>query len=238
MANPRPPALQGQPIDPTADGEQLQDYIAKISSTHGCGAEGGGPYIFPRPVSFKDGKQRQSWVTSLPAGDGPARATFSEFIRGPMGPRNTKIGLFVVPSENWVGMATDEWDAIDWHCYCITIIKPSKGQGKAIIIWDCDPAPEIIERVPYEGERDEDGKIIRLRIQQMQSMQNAFVSEFRRSKAKNSGGIWYNGQTSLQGRGRCLQFTLAKIEEWAQAGDMAFAGPDDPRIAGCVELSF
>jgi hypothetical protein len=173
------------------------------------------PYLHQVPISFTNKTTKQNWAASLP--DSDYRHTFSQFWKGFKKPQSTWLAVFHTWNQTWVGDLN--WDSSIWHCWGIAIIKSPKGQGKHLILWDCDPVLQNHKADFHYG---------------LLSLQRKFI-KFANQQGHLSS-IWYNQDISFSGQDQCLKSTLLWIQKLFKYGDYPFQGLNDLRIKGCIQL--
>jgi hypothetical protein len=92
------------------------------------------------------------------------------------------------------------------------VIGTAEGQGKHLIIWDCEPSTT----------HDEEG-----RLRQQKNIMFGFQKDlvaYARAHCSLSG-VWYNVDSSKSGEDKCLVHTLEWIQEMVSFGDLPFKGP-------------
>lgn len=99
-----------------------------------------GPYIHPRPISYKNKADRSSWKPDKDGLGGVAdfRAydTLTEFMFAPCY-QNVRAGLFITTSSSAVGSAEERMYG---HVWAAVVAKQS-SRGKLLAIFDCDKTP-------------------------------------------------------------------------------------------------
>lgn len=179
------------------------------------------PYVHERCVSFSTSIQRLRYLQRCGPqweSDIASRDTFDEFWCEPKGDRSAWMCMTAIPTNGWdAGYNVD--DEV-WHAAALLILKNPAEKRKLFIIWDCDPTEGV-------------NKESRARTA-VTGYQRSFLSTVLR-RARNTS-IWYNVDRSLSGQGKCVLHSMEKIRSWFSVGDQPYIGPDDPRLAGCIEL--
>jgi hypothetical protein len=184
------------------------------------------PDVHPYPISFYEGSDRRNWLDSLP-GEDSQRHTFSEWWNARHEGKKVWIGLFSTPTANWI--QDPEWDSRPWHVWGAAVLHPESGQGKYIIIWDCDP------KEPFNI----DGTMKRHKSFLL-TPQYKLIQWLRRTRGVKVLGVFYHVDQSRSGQDRCLQHTCDWIQRMVEFGNNCFQGWDeqgnssDERTTDCV----
>ncbi|KAI1408398.1 hypothetical protein F5Y13DRAFT_172829 [Hypoxylon sp. FL1857] len=209
--------LHEPPANPESLGTDISTFLQQFWEPM---ANGNGPYVHPRAISFHSDQDRTNWIGYMP--DTLARDLFSNFGGSdPKYQKNTLIGLFSTPNGRLVG---NQWEDRGWHVYVVAIIRDVMDDkcGKRILIWDCDPVSHASE--------DKRWTVV------LWGKQRSFVDYLRNKRHMKKAEIWYNVDTTNSGRDQCLLLSLRKVWEWASLGDVKYLGADDPRFQNCVKL--
>ncbi|OJD32320.1 uncharacterized protein BKCO1_3900098 [Diplodia corticola] len=195
------------PTDPKAPAPEFYAFLEQFEGYPG------GPFVYGRPVAFHTGTDRVNWTPYLL--DANEMSTFAEFWKGKKHGKRTWLGLFTTIVESTV--AANWWDQV-WHCWGVAVITGSKGRGKHLLIYDCDPVPDAASK----RRRD-----VLLGYQQR-------LVAFAEAQATLLG-VWYNTDDSGTGQNRCVTHTCEWIKRMVMSGDRPLED-DDERIQNYIRL--
>ena len=204
--------LDSPPTDPQTQAAELAHYLKQFTHARS-------PYVHDRPLTYVDGHSKLDWLSGAP--DAADRDTYSEFWAGNHHGKDTWVALVSMPIRTWV--ANPDWDTDGWHAWGLALIKPQKGRGKHLIIWDCDP------RSPLSNTGQP------LRPQEFMLPTQVKLIKHAQKRGRLAG-VWYNTDLSHAGQNRCLEFTLKWIDEMVRSGDSPFT-ENDPRLQGCTRIT-
>jgi hypothetical protein len=164
--------------------------------------------------------------------DATGRSTYAEFWTASKGGKKAWLALFSTPASNWVrNNLRSAWKDEPWHCWAVAVVAPNAGKGwgagKHIVVWDCDPDQKIREGVV--------GGSTTATARDLKSTQRSFIEWVRSNKARGAR-LWYNIDASGSGQDRCLELAMDRLVKWVEVGDIAFQGPEDPRVRGCIHI--
>ena len=197
-----------------ASGPEFTAFLVQLSGIPNI------PYVHDKAIAYRHARNRRNWARHLPE-DPQSRSTFIEFWNQPKQGRKVWLGCFTTTTENTV---CPDWDELIWHVWGAAVIETTEGQGKHLIIWDCDPS----------ATHDEEGQLIRQK-DIMFGFQKDLVAYARAHCSLSE--VWYNVDSSKSGEDKCLVRTLEWIQEMVSFGDLPFKGKSDLRVQNCVLLS-
>lgn len=177
------------------------------------------PYIHHRLISFSSGEEKANWRSSL--NDIDHRDTYTYFTRANKSKKCVSIATFSTPLATWVGQSAKEWDQMTWHVWGIALINQQKGQGKDMILWDCDPVDHCLldhTRIRYL----------------LPFYQRKFINHIR--SIHNILSIWYNIDNTYSKQDKCMFHTMKWVEMMALVGDIPLGGDSDLRLRACKPL--
>lgn len=202
------------PSDPATPAQELTKWLDELSNIDGA------PHVFRQPISFANGARRRS--KQAPAVlDTKARATVSAFLTAHRPGKKTWLGLLSYPSRTWVGLSLEERDSIPWQSQAVAVIpNPGPQRGKHLVVFDPSPAPAC--------EQSEANVLLA-------GIAKSLFDSIRTRKCKGVR-LWYWTTTEHSEKNTCLQMSFKMLHRWAQLGDMAWQGLEDPRMKDCVEI--
>lgn len=174
------------------------------------------PYIYPRVLSYIDGKDSSLWrglYGDVASGD--VAATVSGFWTARKHGKKAWLGFAMLPPTNWVGMANRESHlASKWHAVAFGVIA-REGGGKALLVYDCE-----IKEFP-DGDPQRVREVIK---------NGALKKPYDTIRRCGSVEVWVNQHRQEEcGQGHLVKPSFKKLAEWASHGDQFFTGSQDPR---------
>ena len=172
-------------------------------------------YIHPKVLSFATDAQRRNWEKYLP--DPADRGTFSNWWRAPSD--RTRVGYFSTGVYNWIKFPK-KWE--EWHCWGAALLNTLPGvEGKTLLIYDCDahhPDPKVRAWIQLSG---------LMRTLHTQARGEYTIHSF-----------WYGcgRYPAPVGKGRCVEYTMSWLRDFASQSEGPFLGPDDPRVQGFTQI--
>lgn len=134
------------------------------------------------------------------------------------GQRNVWIGLVASWSKEWPTQPAKNWQE-GWHAWVFALVKnPQRGQGKHLMIWDCDAE---LPGVGFGAKRPQE---------QLLGLQTVL---YRRARDLDNidGRLWLGTTPGQGGKNRCLRYSADWLRTLALGQDSGSAWqeiPDDP----------
>lgn len=202
------------PSDPATPAQELTKWLDALNNIDGA------PHVFRQPISFANRVRRRS--KQAPAVlDTKARATVSAFLTAHRPGKKTWLGLLSYPSRTWVGLSVEERDSIPWHCQAVAVIpNPGPQRGKHLVVFDPNPAPAC---------KQSEASVL------LAGTAKSLFDSIRTRRCKGVR-LWYRTTTEHSEKKTCLQMSFEMLHRWAQLGDKAWQGLEDPRMKDFVEI--
>jgi len=179
-------------------------------------------YVHPRPLSFQDQAKKKNLVSHLETQEErqlQRNDTFTEFwsrSNTPNARGRNGISLFLTHCQSRT--AKPDWKGDWWHCWGITLLKKLNGNGKVLIIYDCDT--------------DESRNFDALRPKELLLQTQCQLIDIARKNGKLDS-VWIgNAGLKPQKKWRCIFHTAQWIQQSIPKLDEPFQGPEDDRITG------
>ncbi|KAK4198134.1 hypothetical protein QBC40DRAFT_332041 [Triangularia verruculosa] len=195
-------------------------------------------YIHPRLLAFGSAEIRSNWkewTGWTQKEDWDVTDTLGGFATVKRGEKNVLVALCTGYTVNWV--SNNKYDPITetyawqrttdgdrkWHAYVIAFISNPAGKGKEMVVWDCDPEPNLTSE-----SRIRDA---------LKLLQRKLWDQLHPGGRFNIKAVWYQTDTRWSGADLCLTHSLQKMEEIAKSwDDGCFEADSDRRVRGFLRL--
>jgi hypothetical protein len=188
--------------------QQLQGDIASSQT----------PYIYPKVLSYIDGKNGRLWRGIYgDIANSELASTVSSFWVAKKHGKKAWLGFAMIPPTNWVGVANRESHFVrKWHAVAFGVIA-REGGGKALLTYDCD-VKEFLDGGPQ-------------RVRDV--LRNGALKKLYDTIRRNgSVKVWVNQHKQEEfDEGHLIKPSFEKLTEWASYGDQFFTGSQDPRTS-------
>lgn len=174
------------------------------------------PYIHIRVISFPTAANKKNALKQFP--DKADHDTYEILWTAPK-PKKPAAWLALFNTQAGSPIGDAEWAKRPWHYWGAALVKSSAGQGKHLIIWDCNAG------TPSADARRKDVMV----VNQVKLIEHA-------EKNGKINSVWYGGQKD-ESEQDSLSRTVSWIRSMALLGDLPFDEEADPRTAHCVRLT-